>query len=75
MGYYYDNQAQIDAEITAELVEVDRMLEADARSAVWLELKAQRDSGVVEFVPSQAVAPRPERCRVSVHVCPNPARR
>ena len=39
MGYYYDNQAQIDAEITAELMEVDRMLEADARSAVWLRLK------------------------------------
>ena len=31
-GYYYDNQAQIDAEITAELEEVDGMLEADARS-------------------------------------------
>lgn len=42
MGYYYDNQAQIDAEITAELQEVDRMLDADARSPVWLRLKTQR---------------------------------
>jgi hypothetical protein len=42
MGYYYDNQAEIDAEITAELEEVDRMLKAEARSAVWLRLKAQR---------------------------------
>lgn len=42
MGYYYDNQAQIDAEITAELEEVDRMLEDEARSAVWVRLKAQR---------------------------------
>ena len=42
MGYYYDNQAEIDAEITAELEEVDRALEAKARSAVWLKLKAHR---------------------------------
>ncbi len=42
MGYYYDNQAEIDAEITAELEEVDRTLKVEARSAVWLRLKAQR---------------------------------
>lgn len=42
MGYYYDNQAEIDAEICAELEEVDRSLDANARSAVWLKLKAQR---------------------------------
>lgn len=41
MGYYYDNQAEIDAEITAELAEVDRTLASDARSAVWLRLKGQ----------------------------------
>ena len=41
MGYYYDNQPQIDAEITAELKEVDRMLAAEARSPVWLRLKAK----------------------------------
>ena len=42
MGYYYDNQAEIDAEITAELEEVDRMLAAESRSTVWLKLKAQK---------------------------------
>jgi Protein of unknown function (DUF433) len=42
MGYYYDNQAEIDAEITLELEEVDRALEAKARSPVWLKLKAHR---------------------------------
>lgn len=41
MAYYYDNRAEIDAEITAELDEVDRMLAAEARSSVWLRLKAQ----------------------------------
>ena len=42
MGYYYDNQAEIDAEIAAELEEVDKALEAKERSRVWLKLKAQR---------------------------------
>jgi Protein of unknown function (DUF433) len=42
MGYYYDNQADIDAEIAAELEEVDRALQAKERSPVWLKLKAQR---------------------------------
>jgi Protein of unknown function (DUF433) len=42
MGYYYDNQAEIDAEIAVELEEVDRALELKARSPVWLKLKAHR---------------------------------
>src|SRR5687768_311802 len=42
MGYYYDNQAEIDAEIAAELEEVDRALVTKARSPVWLKLNAQR---------------------------------
>ena len=42
MGYYYDNQAEIDAEITAELEEVDRALDGKSRSPVWLKLKAHR---------------------------------
>ena len=42
MCYYYDNQAEIDAEIAAELEEVDQELKDQARSAVWLKLKAQR---------------------------------
>lgn len=41
MGYYYDNQAEIDAEIAAELEEVDRALAAEDRSPAWLKLKAQ----------------------------------
>jgi len=41
MGYYYDNQAEIDAEIKAELADVDRALAVETRSAVWLKLKAQ----------------------------------
>jgi uncharacterized protein (DUF433 family) len=41
MGYYYDHQAEIDAEIAAELEEVDQALEAKGRSPVWLKLKAQ----------------------------------
>ena len=41
MGYYYDHQHEIDAEITAELEEVDRALKNPNRSPVWLRLKAQ----------------------------------
>src|ERR1700730_10020456 len=41
MGYYYDNQAEIDAEITAELEEVDRALKNPNRSPVWVRLKTQ----------------------------------
>jgi hypothetical protein len=39
MGYFCDNQAEIDPEFAAELEEVDRALEAKARSPVWLKLK------------------------------------
>jgi hypothetical protein len=42
MGYYYDNQAEIDAEIATELEEVDRASDAKARSPVWLKLHAQK---------------------------------
>ena len=42
MVYYYDNQAEIDAEIAAELEEVDQSLGKEARSAVWFKLTAQR---------------------------------
>jgi uncharacterized protein (DUF433 family) len=41
LGYYYDHKAEIDAEIAAELEEVDRGLDTDTRSPVWLKLKAQ----------------------------------
>lgn len=41
MSYYYDHQAEIDAEITAELEEVDRAQKYPQRSLVWLRLKAQ----------------------------------
>ena len=38
MGYYFDNQPEIDAEISAELEEVDRALENPKRSPIWLKL-------------------------------------
>src|SRR6266852_8438130 len=41
MGYYYDHQQEIDAEIAAELEEVDCALGNPKRSPVWLKLKAQ----------------------------------
>ena len=41
MGYYYDHQQEIDAEITTELEEVDNVLQDPKRSPVWLKLKAQ----------------------------------
>jgi hypothetical protein len=41
MGYYYDHQAEIDAEIGAELEEVDRAMKAPRRSSVWLKLRAK----------------------------------
>jgi hypothetical protein len=44
MGYYYDNQAEIDAEIKAELEEVDQALDAESRSSVWLKLKATQNA-------------------------------
>jgi uncharacterized protein (DUF433 family) len=41
MGYYYDHQQEIDAEITAELEDVDRAMQNPKRSPVWLKLKAK----------------------------------
>ncbi len=41
MGYYYDHQKEIDAEITAELEEVDRAIGNPERSPAWLKLRAQ----------------------------------
>jgi hypothetical protein len=38
---FYDDQHEIDAEITTELEEVDRALLNPKRSPVWLKLKAQ----------------------------------
>src|SRR5437868_6489252 len=39
MGYYYDHQQEIDAEITAELEDVDRAMQNPKRSPAWLKLK------------------------------------
>src|SRR5206468_10534737 len=41
MGYYYDHQQEIDAEITAELEDVDRAMQNPKRSPAWLKLKAK----------------------------------
>ena len=41
MGYYYDHQQEIEAEITAELDEVDRASENPERSPIWLKLKTR----------------------------------
>lgn len=39
MGYYYDHRQEIDAEIAAELMEVEHVLQNPLRSSVWLKLK------------------------------------
>ena len=41
MAYYYDHQPELDAEIAAELADVDRAIKNPTRSAVWHRLKAQ----------------------------------
>jgi hypothetical protein len=41
MAYYYDHQPEVDAEIAAELEEVDRAMHNPDRSTVWLRLKAR----------------------------------
>ena len=41
MGYYYDHQDEIDAEIQAELDHLDKSPNPNPRSAPWLRLKAQ----------------------------------
>src|SRR5579862_4287019 len=44
MGYYYDNPEEVDAEMAAELEEVDRALDAKTRAPVWLKQKDQGTS-------------------------------
>jgi hypothetical protein len=41
MAYYHDHQAEIDAEIQAELDELKGSADANAQSAVWQKLKAK----------------------------------
>ncbi len=41
MTYYHDHQAEIDAEIQAELDELKRTSDANARSPIWQKLKAK----------------------------------
>jgi hypothetical protein len=40
MAYYHDHQDEIDAEIHAEVEQLERNPKANAGSAVWLKLKA-----------------------------------
>lgn len=40
MAYYHDHQDEVDAEIQAEVDQLDQNPGANARSAVWLKLKA-----------------------------------
>jgi hypothetical protein len=41
MAYYYDHQQEIEAEITAELAQVDEDMRTKPRPPVWFRLKAQ----------------------------------
>jgi uncharacterized protein (DUF433 family) len=41
MTYYHDHQAEIDAEIQAELDQLAATPDANSQSAVWLRLKAK----------------------------------
>lgn len=40
MAYYYDHQAEIDAEIQAEIEQLDAESTPRTRSAIWLKLQA-----------------------------------
>src|SRR5438132_9732357 len=40
MTYYYDHRAEVDAEIQTELDQLDAESDPNARSPVWLKLKA-----------------------------------
>jgi hypothetical protein len=42
MTYYHDHRDEIDAEIQAELDEIDNDPDANARSSVWLKLRDSR---------------------------------
>ncbi len=41
MTYYYDHQQEIDAEIQAELDQLEHAASTQPRSAIWLKLKAK----------------------------------
>jgi uncharacterized protein (DUF433 family) len=41
MSYYHDHQEEIDAEIQAELDQLENESNPNSRSAVWLKLKAK----------------------------------
>jgi uncharacterized protein (DUF433 family) len=41
MTYYHDHREEIDAEIQAELDELQRTADANSRSDIWQKLKAQ----------------------------------
>ncbi len=41
MGYYHDHQAEIDAEIQAELDQLQAEAKTTTPSAIWLKLKAK----------------------------------
>lgn len=41
MGYYYDHQQEIDAEIAAELAQFDEDMRTKPRPPFWFRLKAQ----------------------------------
>ena len=40
MAYYFDHQAEIDAEIQAELDQLDEEARTKPRSTIWMKLKA-----------------------------------
>lgn len=41
MAYYFDHQEEIDAEIQAELDQLEEEARTKPRSAIWLMLKAK----------------------------------
>ena len=41
MAYYHDHRAQVDAEIQAELDQLDSSGQGNAQSPIWQKLKAQ----------------------------------
>jgi hypothetical protein len=42
MAYYYDHQEEIDAEVAAELAQVEHDLRTKPRPSIWFTLKAQK---------------------------------
>ena len=41
MAYYYDHQEEIDAEIQAEIEQLEKEAESKPRSVIWQKLKAK----------------------------------